>query len=60
MSTMDGTQETDVQALPAIAMSLVNDGDAEGALQAFQRALELDPDSARSRLAIQRLDNLAV
>ncbi|MCK4513495.1 hypothetical protein KAW64_17225, partial [bacterium] len=60
MSTMDGTEETGVPALLGIAMSLVSDGDAEGALQAFERAQEPDPDSARARLAIQPLHNLAV
>ena len=35
-------------------------GDPVEARQSFERALELDPDSHRARLAIQRLDALAV
>lgn len=48
MSTMDGTQETDVQALLEIAMSLVSDGDAEGALQVYNDILVAAPRNAQA------------
>ena len=39
---------------------LLKMGDAKGARQAFERALELDPNSERARLAIERLDEFGI
>ena len=43
MGMMNGTGETNIQALLEIAMSLVSDGDPEGALQVYNDILALTP-----------------
>ncbi|MBN1856075.1 MAG: tetratricopeptide repeat protein [Dehalococcoidia bacterium] len=50
MSTMDGTGETNLQALLDIAMSLVSDGDPEAALQVYNDILALTPRNAEALL----------